>query len=148
MEAFGQFPTLHPLVVHVPVVLIPLAPLFFLAAWRGAGRALDWAGLALLAAGWAGAVLASNAFHPHVDAMPLLAQEVLESHELWADWTQGLAGAAVLAAAALCFLRPSRLRKGARIAVLILSLAAAACVAAAGHQGAVLTHVYRVEVTP
>ncbi len=148
LAAWEAFPTLHPLVVHAPVMLIPLAPLLFLIGWGTRSPALERTGMALLAAGFLGAVLASRVFHPHTGAMTLLAREALEHHEFWADWTQGLAGAALLPALSLSILRGHRFRGALKFLFAGLALAAAGAVTVAGHQGAALTHVHRVEIEP
>jgi uncharacterized membrane protein len=146
LEVFRPFPTLHPLIVHLPVVLIPLAPLLLLAAWGWRNKALEWITVALLALGWAGAVAASRLFHPHTDAMTLLAQDALRLHELWADWTQGLAGVGLVLLVLHNISTLPKTRAALKLLIMLLGLGAAAAVALAGHYGAMLTHVYKVTV--
>lgn len=146
LEAFQPFPTLHPLIVHAPIVLIPLTPLLLIVAWARRSRTLEWTSVVFLAAGAVGAILASRVFHPHTDAMTLLAQEALSLHEFWADWTQGLAITALLVLLAHNFSPIRRLRRILGIAALLLTLAAATTVTLAGHYGALLTHVHKVTV--
>jgi uncharacterized membrane protein len=146
LDTFLPFPTLHPLIVHLPIVLLPLTPLLLLIAWARRSITLEWISTALLAAGTAGAILASRFFHPHTDAMTLLAQEALSLHELWADWTQGLAAAALIVLLFQNITAFKKLRGFLKVAALALSLAAAATVILAGHYGALLTHVHKVTV--
>lgn len=146
LAALSPFPTLHPLIVHLPVVLLPLTPLLLLIAWVRPSKTLQWTATALLAAGWSGALLASRVFHPHTDAMTLVAQEALNLHEYWADWTQGLSTAALLVLLSQNVAPIRKMQRFLRIAALALSLAAATTVALAGHYGALLTHVYKVTV--
>jgi uncharacterized membrane protein len=145
IDAFSPFPTLHPLIVHTPVVLLPLAPLILFAAWAYKSRVTEWVGTILLALGWGGALLASRVSHPHTDAMSLLAREALEIHEFWADWTQGLAAIALLALLIQHVRRLARFRQAIKMGGLLFCLAAAVSVTIAGHYGAMLTHVYKVE---
>jgi uncharacterized membrane protein len=146
LEAFRPFPTLHPLIVHLPLVLIPLTPALLLVAWARRSRTLEWTATVLLAMGGTGALLASKVLHPHTDAMTLLAQEALSLHELWADWTQGLAVSAlivVMASQAPAFKRVKSPLRGTAVA---LCLSAALAVLLAGHYGSLLTHVYKITV--
>lgn len=146
LEAFQPFPTLHPLIVHAPIVLIPLTPLLLIVAWARRSRTLEWTSVVFLVAGAVGAILASRVFHPHTDAMTLLAQETLSLHELWADWTQGLAAAGLAVLLSQNLFPGKKLRRVLRVAALALSLAAATTVTLAGHFGALLTHVHKVTV--
>jgi uncharacterized membrane protein len=146
MNPYAPFPTLHPLVVHAPLVLLPLAALLLIVAWASRNRVLDGAATGLLAAGWVGALLASKVFHPHTGAMTLLAREALETHEFWADWTLVLSSGALLISFVYRFQGVQPLRRILKISALVLYLGAAAAVTLAGHYGALLTHVYKVKV--
>ncbi len=141
-----DFPTFHPLIVHLPVVLIPLSPLLLTLGILLRNQSLTWVGIACLGLGWLGGLLSGEVFHPHVDAMTLLAQETLEAHEYWAKWTVGLSAAGALLGAfgALVSVQPwHRLLMGL---ALCFALGAALSVILAGHQGAVLTHVHKIEI--
>lgn len=138
----ADFPTLHPLVVHVPVTFIPAALAFAVLGLFFARRA--WTGLALAFAlgGLGGAFLAAVPLHPHTTGLPVAAEMTLEKHEFFAFATLALGLAAVLAAVVALW-RPSRLPK---IILSLLLLMAASCVVIAGHYGGTLAYVHGVGV--
>lgn len=138
----ADFPTLHPLVVHVPVTFIPAALVFALLGLFFAQRA--WTGLALAFAlgGLGGAFLAAVPLHPHTTGLPVAAKMTLEKHEFFASATLALGLAAVLAAVVALW-RPRRLPK---IILSLLLLMASACVSIAGHYGGTLAYVHGVGV--
>ncbi len=131
-------PTWHPLVVHLPVMLIPLALGFgVIALFR---KEMTWkvvTGLCLLG-GVVGAALSSYTFHPHTASLPAEVAAILEEHESYADWTLWLGVAALLSSAVWYFLPDWR--RVAGIATLVLLLGATAAVTLAGHHGAMLTY--------
>lgn len=146
LDALNPFPTLHPLIVHLPIVLIPLTPLLLLVAWMRRSQTLQWTATTLLGIGWIASLLASQVFHPHTGNMPLMAQEALRLHELGANWTQGLAGAGLLVLLLHNIFIIPKERAFLKIFAILLSLLAAGAVSLTGHYGAVLTHVYKVTV--
>lgn len=136
------FPTLHPLVVHVPVTFIPAALVFAVLALFFSQRALTWLALAFALGGLAGAFLAAVPLHPHTTGLPAAAEATLEKHEFFAFATLAFGLAAVLAAVIVLW-RPRRLPK---IVLSLLLLLASACVAIAGHYGGTLAYVHGVGV--
>ena len=84
------------MVVHFPVVLLLIAFLFQLAGFFIFKKELGWLTLVLLVAGFAGALLASQVFHPHAHDLAPKVQKVLEEHESLASWTLWLSGIALL----------------------------------------------------
>lgn len=134
----SSFPTLHPLVVHFPIVLIILAAIIQLTSLFIFRRELGWTVLFLSAFGAAGAYLSSNVFHPHTAGLSDHAQRLLTEHELYADWTFWLAVAGLAVKAISTFLLERKWWSEA-IASVALILAATA-VGLAGHHGAELVH--------
>lgn len=133
-----SMPTWHPLIVHLPVMLLPLALLFGgIAFFR---KEITWkivTGLCLLG-GAVGALMSAYWLHPHTHNLPSEIMAVLEEHETYADWTVGLSWGAVVAGAAWYFLPDYR--RAAGIAMLVLLLGATAAVTLAGHHGAMLVY--------
>ncbi len=93
---FRDFPNLHPLVVHFPIVLLLLAVLTQFAGVFIFRKELSWVTLFLLLTGFAGAILASQVFHPHASGLTDKVQEILETHEQYASLTMWLSGIALL----------------------------------------------------
>lgn len=134
----AEFPTLHPLVVHFPIVLIILAAIIQLASLFVFRRELSWLVVFLAAFGAVGAYLSSNVFHPHTTGLSENAQRLLTEHELYADWTFWLAVAGLFAKGiSNFFLDRKWWSEGVASVALIL---AAIAVALAGHHGAELVH--------
>ncbi len=136
---WDDFPTLHPLVVHWPVVLLPLALLLQLISLVYRKEGLDIAVLLALLAGFVGAWVAGRYVHPHTHGLSEQARWVLEQHELWADWTVWLSLAALLVQAAVFFL-PRHARMLGFVVALLLA-GASWSVVEAGHYGSQLVHV-------
>ena len=133
-----DFPTLHPLIVHFPIVLLLLA--FFA---QGAGLfvfkcELSWVTLLLLIGGFIGAYIAGEYVHPHTNGLTDNAAKVLEEHETYAGYTLWLSAIAVLFKIASRFLLKGKL--WIEIVVAVVLAASAFCVSMAGHYGAQLTH--------
>lgn len=141
---WADFPSLHPLVVHFSVVLIPVGTLFLVLGLSFRQRALEWSAVFCLGIGWLSGLLASTVLHPHVDALTLLARETLDAHEFWADLVLWLSPPAVVLAVIQIWMRPIRSRAVLAGLALLLSVGASVAVLAAGHHGASLTHIHRV----
>ncbi len=144
LALWDEFPTIHPLIVHFPVVLLPLGTLLLMLGWALRQKALEWTAAACMGTGWLAGALASWVFHPHPEAMTLLAQDVLHTHETWAWWVLGLSGPAALFSALQAWRGAVRFRMPLAVIAFVLALGAAFAVLAAGHEGATLTHIHRV----
>ena len=126
----------HPLIVHFPVVLLAVAPFFYLLGMLTKRREYRISALLLCLGGFAGAVLAAQVFHPHVSGITEAMKETLETHELFADLTI-LASLLALLAGVLEW----RMEKAwAGALCLLLMLVATTFVSVSGHYGATLTH--------
>ncbi|WP_460623639.1 DUF2231 domain-containing protein [Hymenobacter tenuis] len=136
---FSDFPNLHPLVVHLPIVLIMLAAalqaLLVFKDWPQ----VRWIALAVMAGGFAGAVAASTVFH----AMPLglspQAAAVFAAHEQFASYTTWLSGITLLLAGIGFYFKVQR--RAYEVLVLVAAVAAAGALSVAGHRGAQLVYV-------
>lgn len=134
------FSTLHPLVVHFPIVLLIVAALLQLIGIFYRKNNWDLVVLFLLIGGVLGAYLASNNFHAHTEGLPTEAARILELHEFYASLTLFSSIGAILLKIAGMFIFKSKKRVFEIVTALVL-LFSATSVSIAGHWGAYLTHV-------
>jgi len=135
-----EFSTLHPLVVHFPIVLLIIAALLQIVGVFYSKSNWDYITLFLLAGGVAGAYISSSYFHPHTEGLTSSASAILERHELFASLTLYSSLAALLLKIAGILIFKSRKRLFEVVTTLIL-LFSAVSVSIAGHWGAYLTHI-------
>jgi len=140
---FAEFPSLHPLVVHFPVVLLAAAPFF-----QAGGllfRKRDWllGAFLLLVAGALGAYLASYVFHAEPFDPSETIKAVFEKHKVFAAYTFRVSLLAILVKLPgfSARIRHTAFEAGA----FVLMFAAAVLVIISGHLGAELTHVFHVK---
>lgn len=138
--SFSDFPSLHPLVVHFPIVLLLMAFILQAASVFIFREQLSWVVLITLAFGFAGAVVAGKYVHPHTtDAISEHAALVLTEHERFASLTIWLSGAGLLLKIISHFFLKRKLLP--EILVALILLGASICVSIAGHHGAQLVHI-------
>ena len=133
-----EFPTLHPLIVHFPIMLILMAAAFQIVSLTVFRREMGWTVIVLSAMGVVGAYLSSNVFHPHTQGLTENAQRLLEEHELYAQYSLWLAGAGFILKLTSEVLLKRQWWSEAAVTVVLLG--AAIAVAVAGHHGAELVH--------
>ncbi len=135
-----DFPNLHPLIVHVPIMMLVLAAVLQLIGFFVFKREISWIVLGIVLFGFLGAYVASNFSHPHVTLdLPEHARKVLDAHDTYAMWTLWLSGIAVLLkAASHFFLKRVMWAEGV---VAIVLIASAYTVSMAGHHGAQLVFI-------
>ncbi len=134
-----DFPTLHPLVVHFPIVLLLLAVLSQFTGLFVLKEQLSWATLILVFFGFIGALVASRFVHPHTGELPQIPAWLLLQHEKYADLTlyTSLVGL-VLKAVSHFFLK----RKIWAESLVFITLALSGWfITSASHFGAQLTHI-------
>ncbi|RSK38854.1 DUF2231 domain-containing protein [Hymenobacter perfusus] len=136
---FSDFPNLHPLVVHLPIVLLMLsAALQALLVYKD-WPPVKWITMGVMAGGFLGALAASTVFH----AMPLglspRAAAVFEAHEKFAGYTLWLSGITLLLAGVGTFFKIQR--RAYEVLVLVAAVATAGVLSVAGHRGAQLVYV-------
>ncbi|TGE22671.1 DUF2231 domain-containing protein [Hymenobacter metallicola] len=136
---FSDFPNLHPLVVHLPIVLIMLAAalqaLLVFKDWPQ----VRWIALAVMAGGFAGAVAASTVFHALPLGLSPRAAAVFAAHEQFASYTTWLSGITLLLAGIGFYFKVQR--RAYEVLVLVAAVAAAGALSVAGHRGAQLVYV-------
>ena len=134
----GDFPTLHPLIVHFAIVLIMVAAVLQLLNLILIKKEVAWIITGILLVGVLAAWMAGRNFHPHTHGITDHAKSVLEQHDTWADWTINTGVFSLLLQALnLFFFKTKRWA----MAIIALVLAVSGCsVALAGHYGAQLVH--------
>ena len=142
-----EFPTLHPMVVHLPVVLLPFAFLLLLIEFFSRSKSPQLPSIIATFGGTAGALTASYWLHPHVESISRDALEVLEAHDLFAYITTGFASGASMCLLLRYFRWNSPDRQWWTGSALILLFFSSLSVAATGHLGATLSHVHQVEIS-
>jgi hypothetical protein len=146
----------HPLVVHLPVVLLPLAALaaVVMLAWPRSRRALAPVVAALAGVGALGAVLAAGSGEALQERLPDLDPSLVHDHAELGELARNLAILFLIAAAAYLattwperlpvrrdsragrVLRARRTRVATSVAVAVTAVAVTAGVVQAGHTGA------------
>lgn len=137
-EPVTEFPNLHPLIVHFPIVILIVAAVIQIAGLFVFGREFGWLVVILTAIGAITAYLSSSVFHPHTTGLSESAARLLTEHEFYADITLWTAiAAAVMKSASQIFLDRKWWSEAATTIVL---LGSAAAVAWTGHHGGELVH--------
>jgi uncharacterized membrane protein len=138
---FKDFPSLHPLVVHFPIVLILLAAAFqAVVFWKPQWQQIRWATLIIMGLAFISALAASTLFHAMiVPNAPKEALAIFEEHEKYAQYTLWMSGITFLVKAIGDFYK--LFRRSYQLIVLLFAIVTAVFLSIAGHHGAKLTHV-------
>lgn len=136
---FDEFPNLHPMVVHFPIVLLLLAVVLQLIQLFTLNRTMDWVILLTVGAGFIGAYVAGTLVHPHTEGLTEAAKKVLEHHDKYAMWTMW--SSAIAALLKIVSLFWFKLKRGFEIGVFVIMAFAAYSVAQAGHYGSQLVYI-------
>ena len=140
--SLDDFPTLHPMVVHVPVIMIPVAFLFGLISIFLLNRYFVVLATAFAAAGLLGGYIAAFPMHPHTRGLSEAAARTLQQHDFFAYSTLGVTAFAVIVGAS-ALLRPNFLTRGLLALTLLL---ASLGVSVTARYGGTLTYVHGVGV--
>lgn len=92
----GEFPSLHPVIVHFAITLIVIASFLQLMNLFLFKKDIAWIIFMLIIAGFAAAVLSSRVLYLQTTGLTGSAAEVLQFHDLWAHWTLRSAFAALI----------------------------------------------------
>ena len=136
---FEDFPNLHPLVVHFPIVLILIGAALQAVLVFKDWPPVRWITLGIMAGGFAGALAASTVFHAMPTGLSPKAADVFSDHEKYASYTLWLSGITLLLGGVGEFFQLRR--RAFDVLVLVAALAAAGSVSVAGHHGAQLVYV-------
>ncbi len=137
---FKDFPSLHPLAVHFPIVLIVLGAVFqSVVVWKD-WKQIHWTTLFILAGAFFSGLAAATILHaePSADA-PKAAMEMFEQHEKYAQLTLWMSGITLLLKSIGVFFEINR--RIYDVIVLTAAIVATIFVSITGHHGARLTHV-------
>ena len=136
---FSDFPNLHPLVVHLPIVLLLLsAGLQALLVYKD-WPPVKWITMGVMAGGFLGAVAVSTYFHALPTGLAPRAAAVFAAHEQFAGYTLWLSGITLLLAGVGEFFKIKR--RVYEILVLVSAVATAGVLSVAGHRGAQLVYI-------
>ncbi|NOX85640.1 MAG: hypothetical protein GXO86_06715 [Chlorobi bacterium] len=135
---FETFPTLHPLIVHFPIVLLLIAFLTQLAGLFVFKRQLNWVTFFLVFGGLIGAYVAAQLVHPHTSGLTDTAAWVLEQHEKYAAYTLWTALAAFILKTLSVFVLKKKL--WLEIIIVVVLGVSTYSVGEAGHYGSQLLY--------
>lgn len=136
---FSDFPNLHALVVHFPVVLLLVAAALQVVLVFKDWQQVRWTALVAMAGGLAAGIAASTTFHAMPKGLPPKAAAIFAIHEQYASYTLWLAGITLLLAGVGEYFQIRR--RAYAVLVLLPALAAAGAVSWTGHHGAQLVYV-------
>lgn len=137
--SLSDFPNIHPLSVHFPIMLLMVAAAVLLVNILFLRKELDWIATVATLIGFGTAYLAANYNHPHTNGLTAHAQLVLDQHDLYAEWTVYLGAVGVVVQLFSQFLFKGK-RWSVAVAAIILTGSAYA-VSMTGHYGAQLVHI-------
>lgn len=142
LEDLKAFPSLHPMIVHFPIVLMLIVPFLYLAGLYFRKREFLIISIVMLWGGFLSSLIAGTVMHPHTVNLIPAAQTALENHDFYAYLTIYVSGiASVLGSLALLEKFKKRILE---IIVCGLAFVCLATISLTGHYGAQLTHIYGV----
>ena len=140
--SLADFPKIHPLVVHVPIMCLILAFIGQIISLIVFKRELSWVVLTLAIIAFVGAYLASGIFHggdPNLSMLDPVTRATFQKHDQYAGYTVWLSGIAALAKIISHFFL--KRRTGYEIIELLLLAAGSYTVIITGEMGARLVHI-------
>lgn len=141
---WSDFSSLHPMIVHFPIVLLLLATLSQIASFFVFKYQLNWVTLLLLLGGFLGAYIAKYFLHPHTYGLSNSVYRVLVEHEKYANYTTWLAVIGLMLKVINLFILKDK--KWIELVITTVLFASAYTVSETGHYGAQLIHIEGVGV--
>lgn len=138
----ADFPKLHPMVVHFPIVFLMLAFIGQIISFMVFRRELSWVTLVLVVIGFIGAYLSAGIFHggdPNLSLLDPVTRATFEKHEQYANYTVWVSGVAALAKIVSHFFLKRKIVP--EIIVLLLLATASYTIAVTGDMGGRLVHI-------
>lgn len=137
--ALSEFPHLHPLIVHFPIMLLLIAAAMQFVNILFQKKELNWAVTIMVLLGFITAYASTYWAHPHTDGLTEHAELVLKQHDTYADYTIYLSGLGLLAQ--LLSLLVFKGKRWSIAAAAVILIGAGYAVSMAGHYGAQLVHI-------
>jgi uncharacterized membrane protein len=137
--SFADFPHIHPLIVHFPIMLLMIAAAMQFLNILFLKKELNWAVTIMVLVGFVTAYASSHWSHPHTSGLSAHAELVLEQHDKYADYTVYLAGLGLLAQ--LLSVLVFRGKRWSIAVATVILIGAGYAVSMAGHYGAQLVHI-------
>lgn len=137
--SIADFPHIHPLIVHFPIMLLMIAAAMQLVNILFQNKVLNWSVTIMVLLGFVTAYASTHWSHPHTDGLTAHAELVLAQHDKYADYTIYLSGLGLMAQLLSLFLFKGK-RWSIALAAAIL-IGAGYAVAMTGHYGAQLVHI-------
>ena len=137
---FEEFPSLHPLMVHFPIVLILLAvPFQAVVVWKN-WEQINMATTILMGLAFLSSVAVSTIFHALVtEDAPKAILSAFHKHEKFAQYTMWMSGFTLALKSIGDFYKIRR--RSYQFVVLSAAIATAILLSIAGHHGAALVHI-------
>ena len=138
---FSDYPSLHPLAIHFPVVLILLAAAFQgVVVFKPQWHQIKWTTLIIMAVAFISALAASTVFHAMLSpSAPKKCWAVFNEHEKYAQYTLWVSGLTLVLKAIGDLYKIDK--RSYHTIVLASAMVSALFLSVAGHYGARLVHI-------
>jgi len=142
IAGWDDFPNLHPMVVHFPIVLLLFAFFSQLIGLFVMKKELSWVTLVLLFLGVLSGLIAAKYTHAHPHDLPERINQIFEEHEWYASATLWISGGTFLLKLISHFF--IKYNRWLEIVVTVTLFLSATTVSFTGHLGSQLVHIENV----